>query len=107
MQRILVELIGAGEDLVEQGLLALDVANEERLGEFAFVLEMIEESALGDADGGDQLLDRGGRESLVENRRFGRMRMRSRVSPPFRSCASCMAVSPVTTLPRVQLTRGA
>src|SRR5262245_10349305 len=70
MQRILVEFIGATEDLVEQGVLARDIADQEGLGELALVLEMIEESALGNSDGGDQLLDRGGRKALLEHRRF-------------------------------------
>ena len=73
MQRILVELIGASEDLVEQCVLARDIADEEGLGELTLVLEMIEESAFGNPDCGDQLLDRGGRKSLFEYCRFGRV----------------------------------
>ena len=73
MQRILVELIGARKQLIEQRVLALDVADQQGLGELALVLEMIKESALGDADGGDQLLDRGGGKSLLQHRRLGRV----------------------------------
>jgi hypothetical protein len=70
VQRVLVELIGAGEQLVEQRILALHVADEERLGELVLVLEMIEEAALGDPDLGDHLLDRGGGEALLEHGSF-------------------------------------
>jgi hypothetical protein len=42
----------------------VDVAAHQRLGEVALVLEVIEEAALGDADAGDQLVDRGGGEAL-------------------------------------------
>ena len=70
VQRVLVELIGAGEQLVEQRILALHVADEERLGELVLVLEMIEEAALGDADRGDHFLDRGGSEALLEHGSF-------------------------------------
>jgi len=73
VQRILVEVVGAGEELIEQRVLALDVADEQSLGELALVLEMIEESALGDADGGDQLFDRSGGESFVEDGSLGRV----------------------------------
>ena len=70
MQRILVELVGAGEQLVEQRILALHVTDEQGLGELVLVLEMIEEAALGDADRGDHLLDRGGSEALLEHGSF-------------------------------------
>ena len=70
MQRILVELVGAGEQLIEQRILALDVADEQRLGELVLVLEVIEEAALGDADRGDHLLDRGRGEALLEHGGF-------------------------------------
>ena len=70
VQRILVELVGAGEQFVEQRILALHVADEQRLGELVLVLEMIEEAALGDADLGDHLLDRGGGEALLEHGSF-------------------------------------
>ena len=70
VQRVLVELIGAGEQLVEQRILALHVADEERLGELVLVPEMIEEAALGDPDRGDHFLDRGGGEALLEHGGF-------------------------------------
>ena len=41
MQRVLVELIGAREQIVEKGILALDVTDQEGLGEFSLILEMI------------------------------------------------------------------
>ena len=71
MQRVLVELVGAAEEIVEQRVLALEVAHEQRLGELALVLEVVEEAALGDADGGDQLLDRGAGKALLEHGRLG------------------------------------
>ena len=67
VQRILVELVGTGEQFIEQRILALHVADEQRLGELVLVLEVIEEPALGDADRGDHLLDRGGGEALLEH----------------------------------------
>ncbi len=71
MQRILVELIGAAEQVIEERVLALDVADEQRLGELALVLEVIEEAVLGDSDGCNQLVDRCGGEALFENGGFG------------------------------------
>src|SRR4029078_2656496 len=68
VQRILVELVGTGEQFVEQRILALHVTDEQRLGELVLVLEVIEEPAFGDADRGDHLLDRGGGEALLEHR---------------------------------------
>ena len=73
VQRVLVQLIGATEQVVEQRVVALDVAHQQRLREVALVFEMIEEAALGDTDGGDQLVDRGGGEALFEHRRLGRV----------------------------------
>jgi hypothetical protein len=71
MQRVLVELIGASKQVVKQCVFALDIANEERLRQFSLVAEMIEEPALGYADSGNQLVDRGSGKTLVEDRRFG------------------------------------
>ena len=45
MQRIIVQLVGAGEQFVKQGILALDVTYEQSLGELVLVFEMIEEAA--------------------------------------------------------------
>jgi hypothetical protein len=70
VQRVLVELVGAGEQFVEQRILPLHVADEKRLGELILVLEMIEEAALGDPDRGDHLLDRSGGEPLLEHGRL-------------------------------------
>ena len=70
VQRIIVQLVGAGEQFVKQGILALDVTDEQSLGELVLVFEMIEEAALGDADRGNHLLDRGGGEALIEHGSF-------------------------------------
>ena len=48
----------------------VEVAQHQRLGERALVLEVIEEAALGDAGRRDQLLDRGGGEALRHDRGF-------------------------------------
>jgi hypothetical protein len=98
---ILIDRVGAGEKLVEQLILPLGVANEERLGELALVLEMIEESALGNTDDGDQFLDLAAKP-LSSTADSAASRMRSRVSPPFFCCASCtLAAPPEATVPRV------
>jgi hypothetical protein len=107
VQWILVELIGAREQIVEKGVLALDVTDQEDLGEFSLILEMIEKSALCDADGGDQLLDRGGREAFVEDRALGRIEdALARISalPLLRPASPLLRPE---TLPQVQLARSA
>ena len=48
-----------------------EVAKQQRLGEVALVLEVVEEAALGDAGGGDQFLDRGGGKALGQHRFLG------------------------------------
>jgi hypothetical protein len=53
--------------------ISFDVANDQGLGEFALVPEVIEEPILADADRRDQLLDGGGTEAFVEGRGFGRI----------------------------------
>jgi hypothetical protein len=73
MQRILVELIGAREQLVEQRVLALDVADQQRLGELALLLEMIKESALGDADAAISSSIEVAAKSLLQHRRLSRV----------------------------------
>jgi hypothetical protein len=52
VQRVLVKLVGTAEQIVEQRILPLDVADEQSPGELVLILEVIEEAALGDADGG-------------------------------------------------------
>jgi hypothetical protein len=73
VQGTFVELVGAAEQVVEERVLALDIADQQRLGEVALVLEMIEEAVLGDADGGDELVDGCGGEALFENGGLGRV----------------------------------
>jgi hypothetical protein len=81
VQRILVELVGTPEEIIEESVLAFDVTLQQGLGQGALVAEVIEEAALGDADGGDELVDRSRGETLLEHaglRRvedaFGRIR---------------------------------
>src|SRR6476659_8347974 len=49
------------------GHVRFDVADEQSLGELVLILEVIEEPALGDVDGGDQFLNRRGREAFLEH----------------------------------------
>ena len=71
VQRVVVQFVAAAKELVEHRAVLLEVALEQRLREIGLVLEMIEEAALGDADRGDDLLDRGRGESLREHRLLG------------------------------------
>ena len=104
MERILVELIGAGKQLVEQSVLARHVTDQKRLRQLALVPEMIEKAALGNADRRDQLLDRGRGEALLSTDVSATSRRRSRVSLPFRG-VSCIPMLSLrrSTVPRVQL----
>ena len=70
VQRILVKLIAAPENVVEDRPVVREVAQQHRLGELGLVLEVIEEAALGDADRGDQLLDRGRGKALGQHGGF-------------------------------------
>ena len=92
MERILVELIGAGKQLVEQSVLARHVTDQKRLRQLALVPEMIEEAALGDADRRDQLLDRGRGEALL---RAPTSRPRREGAP---ACRCPFAASPASRL---------
>ena len=71
VQRIVVEFVAAREDFIEHLLVVLDVAQHQAHRERGLVAEVIEEAALGDADRGDDLVDRGRGETLREHRRFG------------------------------------
>ena len=57
--------------IVEDRVVGGDVAHHQRLGEFALVLEVVEEAALGDAGARDQLIDGGRGKSFLQNGRFG------------------------------------
>ena len=57
VRRILVELIGTAEQVIEERVLARDVADKQCLGELTLVLEVIEEAILGDSDRCNQLVD--------------------------------------------------
>jgi len=70
VQGVLVELVGTAEQIVEQRIFALHVADEQSPGELVLVLEVIKESAFDDADSGNQFLNRRGREPLFQNRGF-------------------------------------
>ena len=73
VQGVVIELVGAAEDVGKRRVVLVDVAAHQRLGEVALVLEVIEEAALGDADAGDQLVDRGGGEALLEHGGLGEL----------------------------------
>src|SRR5262245_32550037 len=73
VQGILIELICASEQVIEERVLALDVADQQGLGELALVFEVIEKAVLGDANGSDQLVDRCSGEALFENGGFSRI----------------------------------
>ena len=68
VQRVLAELVAAAEDVGEERAVVVDRHLEQRAGELVLVAEMVEEAALGDLGGGDDLLDRGGVEALGEDR---------------------------------------
>jgi hypothetical protein len=91
MQGILIELISTAEEVIEERVLPLDVADQQRLGEFALVLEVVKEAILGDTDGAiNSSID-------VAAKPFSRMaasaasRMRSRLLL-LRCWNSCMAL---------------
>ena len=71
MQRIVVQLVAAAEELVENRPVVLEIALQQRLREVGLVLEVVEEAALRDADRSDDLFDRGRGESLREHRLLG------------------------------------
>jgi poly(3-hydroxybutyrate) depolymerase len=48
VQGVLIEFVRTAKQIVEEHVFTLDVADEQRLCELAFVLEVIEEAALGD-----------------------------------------------------------
>ena len=58
MQRVGMEFVSAPENLVEQKLVAFEVTEQQSFGELAFVLEVVKEAALGNADLGNYFLDR-------------------------------------------------
>lgn len=65
LQRIIGQLMSPTKDFVVDALVVLDVAFEQRPGEFILVPEMVEEAALGNADLGDQFVDRGRAEPFA------------------------------------------
>jgi hypothetical protein len=66
-----VQFGGAVEDVVELALVVVQITLHQGAGEVVLVLEMVEEAALGYADAGDQFLDRGRGESLLQDQLFG------------------------------------
>ncbi len=80
MQRIIVPLIGAAEELVEHSSFALNVADEKRACELCLISEMIDENALGNSYGGDQFADRHGIATFSSTDASANSRTRSRAS---------------------------
>jgi hypothetical protein len=71
VQRIVVQLVAAAEQLVQRRPVLFEVTQQKPLRELPLVLEMVEEAALGDPHRRDQLLDRGARKALGEYRLLG------------------------------------
>ena len=71
LQRIVGQLLGAQRELVHDRVVLGEEADQQLAGEVALVLEVIEEAALGDPGGLDQLVDRGAGEPLVDDRVVG------------------------------------
>ena len=70
VQRVAVQIVAAPEQFVEHKAVLLQVAQHHALGERAFVPEVIEKTALGDADRGDDFVDRSAGESLGQHGGF-------------------------------------
>ena len=70
VQRIVVQLVAARENILEHLLVVREVAQHQAFRERALVLEVIEEAALGDADRRDDLLDRGRGEAFRQHGGF-------------------------------------
>ncbi len=73
LQRVFVELVAAAEDVFEHLAILREITQQQPLGELALVLEMVEKAAFRNAGCRDQLVDRGGGESLGEHRAFGKL----------------------------------
>jgi hypothetical protein len=58
MQRVGMEFVSAPENFIEQECVPIEVTDQQSFGELAFVLEVVKETALGNADLGDDFLDR-------------------------------------------------
>ena len=67
MQRVFIELVRAPEQVVKEVVLALDVPRQQGPGEFALIPEVIEKPALGNADRGNQLVDRGSGKAFLQD----------------------------------------
>ena len=74
VQRVFVQIIATAENAVEQFAILPQVAQQQTLGEFALILEVIEEAAFGNTGRRDQLLDRGGGKSFGEHCAFGELK---------------------------------
>jgi hypothetical protein len=53
-----MEFVSAPENFIEQECVPIEVTDQQSFGELAFVLEVVKETALGNADLGDDFLDR-------------------------------------------------
>src|SRR5262249_928521 len=71
MERILVQRIGPSQNVGKKLFLPVEIALQHGLGERTLVAKMIKEAAFRNADARDQLLDRGRRETLLQDRRLG------------------------------------
>lgn len=67
VQRVFVQFVGTVEQFVQHLPVMFEVANQQRLGEFGLVLEMVEEAALGDTGSRDQFVDRGAGEAFRQH----------------------------------------
>lgn len=67
VQRIVGKVAPAREDRIQLGVVVVNEAFEQRLRKIGLVAEMIEEPALGDLGGGDDLVDRRVGESLGQH----------------------------------------
>ncbi len=98
MQRVVVQRIGPREQIIEDDLVAFEIALEQRLREIVLVAEMIEEPALGDACRRDQLVDRGQGEALVQHGVLGEIEDAPRVCSPLVRVRTFIG----TTVPQVR-----
>jgi hypothetical protein len=73
VQRVLIEFVGAHENVVEHGVVVGDVAQHQSARELTLISKMIEKAALGDAGPDDQFFDRGGGKPFVEDGGFGEL----------------------------------
>src|SRR5262245_41963367 len=70
VQRVFIKSVAAPENIFEQLAILREIAQQQALGEFALVPEMIKKAALRNAGRRDQLLNRGGGEAFGEHRAF-------------------------------------